>query len=205
VDQRGLERALLDIIDLYAAYPIEELNIGHFLMDVTGTVRKFRLRFPPDMIIMTKALITAEGSARQLYPKLDVISEAEPHVRRIAKERFLPGSVWKVLRISFSQLLKLQGQLPKRLGQIIEKIEHGEINIRFQHENLDGFRKTLQNIFNKLASSIIIGAMIIGSSMIITTGVKPHIFGYPALGILGYLISALIGLWLIYDILSSRY
>lgn len=205
VDQRGLERALLDIIDIYGAYPIEEVNIGHFLMDVTSTVRKFKLRFPPDMIIMTKALITAEGSARQLYPKLNVISEAEPHVRRIAKERFLPNNIWKTLRISFSQLLKFQGQLPKRLGQIIEKIEYGEINIRFQHENLDGFRKTLQNIFNKLASSIIIGAMIIGSSMIITTGVKPYIFGYPALGILGYLISALIGLWLIYDILSSRY
>lgn len=205
IDHRRLERSLLDIIDLYASVPIEDLNIGNFLMDITGTLRKFQLRLPADMMIMIKALITAEGSARHLYPKLNVIAEAEPHIRKIAGERFRPLHILKTLRISFSQLLKFQGQLPKRLAQIIEKIERGDINIRFQHENLDGFRKTLQNIFNKLALSIIIGSMIIGSSMIITTGVKPYLFGYPALGILGYLISGIIGLWLIYDILNSRY
>ena len=48
------------------------------------------------------------------------------------------------------------------------------------------------------------GAIIMGSSMIITTGVKPLLFGFPALGIIGYLVSGVLGLWLIYNILRSR-
>jgi ubiquinone biosynthesis protein len=40
--------------------------------------------------------------------------------------------------------------------------------------------------------------------MIITTGIQPHLFGYPAFGLVGYLISGVLGLWLVIDILRSR-
>jgi ubiquinone biosynthesis protein len=94
--------------------------------------------------------------------------------------------------------------LPLRLSQIIDKIDRGELNIRFQHENLGGIRSTLENITNRLTLGIIIAALIVASSMIITTGVKPLLFGFPALGIIGYLVSGVLGLWLIYNILRSR-
>jgi len=40
--------------------------------------------------------------------------------------------------------------------------------------------------------------------MIITTGVKPHLFGFPAFGIIGYIISGVIGLWLAFNIIRKR-
>jgi ubiquinone biosynthesis protein len=46
--------------------------------------------------------------------------------------------------------------------------------------------------------------LIIGSSMIITTGVGPLLFGFPALGVIGYLISACVGLWLVISIIRTR-
>ena len=88
--------------------------------------------------------------------------------------------------------------------QIVEKIDRGELNIRFQHENLGGIRSTLENITNRLTLGIIIAALIIASSMIITTGVKPLLLGFPALGIIGYLVSGVLGLWLIFNIIRSR-
>ena len=41
---------------------------------------------------------------------------------------------------------------------------------------------------NRLTAGIILGSLIIGSSLVITTGVKPLLFGYPAidLRILGF-------------------
>jgi ubiquinone biosynthesis protein len=49
-----------------------------------------------------------------------------------------------------------------------------------------------------------IAAMINGSSMRITTGIQPHLFGYPASGLVGYLNSGVLGIWLVFDILCSR-
>ncbi len=39
--------------------------------------------------------------------------------------------------------------------------------------------------------------------MIITTGVKPFLFGFPALGVIGYLCSGLLGVWLLVDIIRQ--
>jgi ubiquinone biosynthesis protein len=87
---------------------------------------------------------------------------------------------------------------------ILNKADRGELTLGFRHENLAGLRNTLANTTNRLTFGIIIAAMIIGSSMIITTGVGPLLFGFPALGVIGYLISGLLGLWLIFNIIRQR-
>jgi ubiquinone biosynthesis protein len=204
IDRRALERGLLEILDTYFAVPIKDMNLGHLLLDITTLLRGYRLRLPPDLVIMVKALITAEGTARQIYPELNVISEAEGSIERLAAERFWPGRLWHNLRTSIRHFLALQRQFPLRAYQILDKLDRGELAIRFEHENLEGLRKTLEHIFNRLTSGIIIGAMIIGSTMIITTGVGPLLFGFPALGLVGYLISGLLGLWLVFNIIRTR-
>jgi ubiquinone biosynthesis protein len=167
-------------------------------------LRENRLRVPADLAIMIKALVTAEGTARELYPELNVVEEAKPYVERLARERWQPAALWQNLRRKVAELLVLQRELPARLTQIVERLERGELSIRFQHANLGGLRSTLENITNRLTFAIIIAALIIGSSMIITTGVKPLLFGFPALGIVGYLVSGILGLWVVINILRSR-
>ncbi len=99
----------------------------------------------------------------------------------------------------------LQRQFPRRIAQVTDKIAQGELKIHFEHENLGGLRNTMENTFNRLTLGVIIAAMIIGSSMIITTGARPLLFGLPALGILGYLISGILGLWLVWNIIRTRH
>jgi ubiquinone biosynthesis protein len=204
VDRRSLERDLLDILDAHFALPLKELRIGQLLLDITTLLREYKLRLPSDLGIMIKALLTAEGSARHIYPDLDVVSEAEPHVKRIAEQRFKPSRLWRTFHAKLSQLLAFQGRMPRLFSQIIDKVDRGHLSIRFEHENLEGLQNTLENIFNRLTFGVIIGALIIGSSMIITTGIGPLLFGFPLLGLLGYLISAVLGLWLVYNIIRSR-
>ena len=83
-------------------------------------------------------------------------------------------------------------------------MEQGELNIQFKHENLGGLQKSLDNVSNRLSFSIILASLIIGSSMIITTGVKPLIFGYPVIGLVGYMISGILGLVVVVNIFRSR-
>jgi ubiquinone biosynthesis protein len=80
IDQRDLERDLLDILDLHYAVPIKDMNIGGLLMAITALLRTYRLRLPPDLVIMIKALIAAEGTARRIHLELDVVSEAKAHI-----------------------------------------------------------------------------------------------------------------------------
>jgi ubiquinone biosynthesis protein len=204
VDRRSLERELLEILDMYFAVPVKDINLGHLLLDIITLLRGYRLRLPPDLVIMVKALITAEGTARHIYTELNVISEAEDSIETLAAGRFRPGRLWHNFHRSIRHFLSLQRQFPLHLFQIMDKLDRGELAIGFEHKNIEGLRKTLEHIFNRLTSGIIIAAMIIGSTMIITTGVGPLLFGFPALGLIGYLISALLGLWLVFNIIRTR-
>ena len=204
IDQSELERDLLDILDSHYAVPIKDMKIGQLLLAITEILRTYRLELPPDLVIMIKALVTAEGSARAIYPELDVVSEAKEQISGLAVERYKPESIWRSLRFTLSQFHNLQKVVPKRMENILSKADQGDLTFGFRHKNLDGLANTLDNITNRLSYAIIIAAMIVGSSMIITTGVKPLLFGFPALGVIGYLISGLIGLWLILNIIRGR-
>jgi ubiquinone biosynthesis protein len=204
MDVRALERDLLGILDAYHAVPIKDLNIGQLLLDVTALVREYRLRLPAELVVMVKALITAEGSARLIYPELDVFSQAREQVTTLAVGRFKPEVLWRALRTNLSSILSSQREIPRRLMQIIQKLESGELGIRFHIEKLEELFQTLENVSNRLSFAVIIAALIIGSSMIITTGFGPLLFGFSALGVIGYFISAVLGLWLVFNIIRTR-
>jgi ubiquinone biosynthesis protein len=199
-----MERELLDILDTYYAVPIKDMDIGQLLMSMTTLIRNHKLRLPTDLVIMIKALVTAEGSARQAYPELDVVSEIREYVSSLAIQRFKPETIWRNLRHSFSSIWAMQREIPRRIQQIIGKLDRGELAFRFQLDKLEQLVNSLENASNRLVTGIITGAIIMGSSMIITTGIGPYLFGFPALGVIGYLLSVVLGLWLIITILRTK-
>jgi ubiquinone biosynthesis protein len=180
------------------------MNIGQLLMDIVNLMRNYHLRLHPDLILMIKALVTAEGTARMMYPALDVFAESRRDIERLGRERFGPRRIWHLLTTLLPTLFRHRRDLPDRLMHILQKVDQDDLTIQFAHTNLESLLNTLENITNRLTFALIIAAMIVGSSMIITTGVRPHIMGYPAIGVVGYLISAVIGLWLLVNIIRTR-
>lgn len=204
VNERALQRDIMEIITTYHSVSLGRINIGRLFGDINKLMRTHRLTMPTDLAIMFKALVTAEGTARMLNPELNVLDEIKPYVENLVRKRWRFKNIINRLARTVHNVSRLNRNLPKHLYRIIEKIEYGQINIKMHHENLDGLRKTLEKLTNRLAFSIIISSTIIGSSMIITTGVKPLLFGYPVIGITGYIISALIGFWLIFTMFRKK-
>jgi len=58
-------------------------------------------------------------------------------------------------------------------------------------------------IMNRLTVSIMLAAIIIASSLIMTAKLEPLLWGYSALGLLGFLVSVVMALWLIISIIRS--
>jgi ubiquinone biosynthesis protein len=204
INERLLLRDILEILHLYHSVTVGKLDLGQLLMDLNNMLRTHHIKLPSDLALMFKAMVTVEGTARQIYPELDVIAEIEPFIKQLGVERWSPSQIWRRFTRQLRLYLKLQGSLPGAIQRILQKVEQGELNIQFKHENLGGLQKSLDNVSNRLSFSVILGSVIIGSSMIITTGVKPLIFGYPAIGLVGYLISAVLGLIVAFNIFRSR-
>lgn len=204
VDRRLLENEVLENINLFHHLPLKEINLGHILNDTTRILREQGLILSADLAIMIKALVTAEGTARQLYPELDTLAEVEPFIRRLAGERYkLPNLRRNILR-DLKYLFKIQKKLPASILEITDKIERGDIAIRFRHEKLEGIQHTFDEIANRIILGLITSSLFIASGLIIFSGIGPAIWGYPYLGIVSFFLAALLGLYLVVAILRSR-
>jgi ubiquinone biosynthesis protein len=86
---------------------------------------------------------------------------------------------------------------------VFDKLKKGTLKVEFEHRGLENLITELDKDSNRIAFSVIVAAIIVGSSLIIQSDKGPQLFSYPLIGILGYVIAGFIGLWLLIAILRS--
>ena len=72
-----------------------------------------------------------------------------------------------------------------------------------QLNNLNKTVSDVNKMANRLVFGLIVAAMIVSSSMILTSNVGPKFYEMSIIGITGYAISAVMALWLLISILKS--
>lgn len=196
-DIKNLKLDVEDFLDRYYEVPLSQLDIGKIIIELTDVIRNNRIKLPADLMLMAKAMVTEEGVGRNLDPDLDFMTLAKPYVRKIMLRRFDPRYQFKEFTFAFDDFNSLLKVFPSEFREIIAKIKNGDLKIKFEHHGLEGFVDELEKLGNRLSLSLIITGLIIGSSLIIQLDKGPYIFGLPVIGMLGYLIAAILGLLLI--------
>lgn len=203
VNLRQLRHDLTDFIDNYYEIPLHEINAGRLLGEFIEILLHYRIKFPTDLMLLVKALITMEGVGRQLDPDFNMIGHLKPFMIHWVKERtaarYLSKESGKIIH-SYLALLK---NLPRDIQEFINRINRNKFKIDLEHRGLDRLITDLDKASNRISFSMLIAALIVGSSLIMQTDKGPMIFGFPVLGFLGYSVAALLGLWLAVGILRS--
>lgn len=199
-----VHRDIMEVLDDYFSSSVVETSIGGLLYRVTEVFRLHAVPIQPDLAGMVRALLTSEASAKLMYPNLDIIGEAEPYIKRIILRLYSPNSLFRRVRSRLLRVLHTRRYSIDMLYSILDKLDRNQLSIRIEHQGLHHFEHTIGSSMNRLSLSLLTAAIIIGSSMIITTGVGPLLFGYPVIGIVGYLISAFFGAWIIINIIRRR-
>jgi len=192
----------MQVARVMARYPdLDVGKIGRIIMELIHVLAANGISLSRDYTLLAKSILSIEQTGHALDPEFDIGAVAKPFLEQLAFERINPLLRWKeVLRNLHNGIFKLNA-LPADINRLIRRIERGEITINMQHTGLEKLSETLNSTSNRLMLAIIIGSLIIGSSMIITTGVAPLFLGFPVIGIVGYLLSIFLGLWIVFDIL----
>ncbi len=203
VDVKKLSLDLEELMDSYYGIPLKELKMGHFLMDVINVVLQNKIKIPPSLFLLSKALITIEGVGRKLDPEFNVAIHIKPFVEKLVREKYSLRRIAKELKKFTKELYVFTSSLPKDLSLIFNKIKKGNLKVEFEHKGLENFMLQMDKVSNRITFSVIIAALIIGSSIIMQTNKGPLFLGFPVLGIFGFLIAGILGLWLVIAILRS--
>jgi ubiquinone biosynthesis protein len=148
-------------------------------------------------------MITYEEVAKMLDPEYDLVTEALPYIRSLAYRKFKPKILLRDAFTSLQDLRDLFVVLPFEVKRILKKIGKGQLSFTFQHKGLEKLILEVDRASNRLSFSLIIAAIIVGSSLIMRLETQYTLFGYPLFGILGYIFAGLLGVWLVIAILRS--
>ncbi|OGA99533.1 MAG: ubiquinone biosynthesis protein UbiB [Burkholderiales bacterium RIFCSPHIGHO2_12_FULL_61_11] len=201
-DEQGLSLAQLEteieaFVDQYHNTPLAQLNLGQMLSDVTTTLREHHLGLPSDLALLVKAFITLEGMGRALDPGFHMASEAAPLLRQVARARLQPKVLatraWQALR----RALAVAEQLPHDVARLLRNARRGRLQVSIELAHLKRVGDQIDRAANRLTMALVIAALIIGASIVMTVKGGPTLFGLPAFGFLGFVGAALGGLWLV--------
>ena len=194
---------LQDFINNYYNVPLDQIELGKTLIELISIIRKYHMRIPADFAMMTKALITVEGLGRELYPDFEMMSIAQPFIRRLLTKKFDPKKNIENLLEAGYDFNKLFRVMPSELASIVSKLNRGMITMKMEHKGAEKYISELDRSGNRLALSVVIAAILIGSSLIVNLRVGPFIFGFPVFSFVGFIFSGILGLWLVIAIMRS--
>ncbi|MDI6725378.1 MAG: AarF/UbiB family protein, partial [Smithellaceae bacterium] len=202
-DRNILERDVLHMMETHLYRPLKELRIGDLVSSLLDFFARHRLRLPPDIFLMIKALAETESIGVALDPDFDMSRKVAPFIRQLKLDRLNPGRLFKDFLETGEEMVQMLKDIPRDLGDIVKQLKQGRVKIGFEHRGLEKLIFEMDRSSNRVSFALIISSIVIGSSLIITADLGPHIFGIPILGLAGYTIAGLMGLWLIISILRS--
>jgi len=199
VDREGLEHEVADFVAFEAEMIIRDGNVSKGLDRAVQILNRHHLRLAPRFSLLLKGLATIEVVGRKLYPDLDFIPILEPYVRNLIAERYQPSHLMRDAQQNAATLLKLSRQLPIDLSMSLQQLRKGQLSVRLKHDQIHTLANTMDRTSNRNALATVIASMIIGSSLIVTaeTALRP-------LGYFGFVAAAMLGVWLVISIITSR-
>jgi ubiquinone biosynthesis protein len=202
-DLRQMERELSDFMGRHLYRPLKDIEVGKLLHDLLEIATRFRLRLPPDIFLMLKAISTVEAVGRMLDPEFDMIAKAAPFIEQVLMGRFKPQRVAEDVGDLAARMLKFLHQFPKDLLDLAGLLRQQKLSLQIKHDGLEKVLATHDQISNRISFSIVIAALIVGSALIVISKTPPLFYGISLIGIIGFLAAALMGIWLLVAILKK--
>jgi len=204
-DSRQLARELRTLLDKYYGLPLKRLDLVRILHEATATMRRHDVYIPRDLVLMLKTLGTAMGIAVQLDPEFDLLALVKPRLRRLVMEQLAPDRLARAAGIVGWNVLGLLREGPLQLRTGLRRFARGQWQLNVRHERLDELMSELDRSSNRLSVSVVIAAIIVGSSVVVTAAPDVDVFGIRVrwLGVAGYVFAGILGAGLIWAILRS--
>jgi ubiquinone biosynthesis protein len=198
-----LESELNEMLSRYHRTPLARIDMSTISEEFFDIVHKHGLKVRSEFMVFGKALVTYEEVARQLDPDYDFIKSAAPYVKRLALKKFEFKRLAGDMQMAISELREFLLNFPREARLFTSKLNKGQVRLGLDILGLDRFIMELDRASNRLAYAIVIAAIIVGSSFIMTVDVGFRVYGVPILGLLGYLFAGILGAILAISILRS--
>jgi ubiquinone biosynthesis protein len=201
------EEFLAELRELYYRYygaSLSEIDPIQIIREAFQLIYSMNLHLPTRYLLLDRAIATLGSVGVELYPDFNVFEVARPYARGLLIERFTPQRVAKRARRDALRYAQIFAEAPHQWHDFMEQVRDGQIEVGFVHKGLDEFLEQTQRVFNRLVIALVVTGGLIGSSLIgVFAKSGPHLLGVNAISVIGFALSTLLGVWLLWGVVRS--
>ncbi len=205
VNSRDLQKDVSRMMSKYYDLPLSKIRLGDTLGELFDLALHYQVRLPADVTLLAKASVTLEGLITRLDPELSFFDLAQAYGKRLLRQRLSPERLRKALTHNLYELGTILTNLPRQLENLLHQAGEGEFKIQLEHRNLQRAANKISLVGNRVSLAILIGSIIIGSSLIARQSSNSLLNGLP-LAEIGFFVAVFLGFWLVISIIrTGRY
>ncbi|HEX8010189.1 MAG TPA: AarF/ABC1/UbiB kinase family protein [Casimicrobiaceae bacterium] len=207
VDRRAFVRDLDDALAAFYDAAGHRAAFSEILRQFIRIGQHHRIRLPRVLLAVSKAAMQVEAHALLFDPAFNIATALQRYSPHLVKRLLLPDFEQAAgLRVTYRRLRAVRGALdalPEIADRLVEGLREGRLRVELRGEQLQGLEERIARAGNRLSFSLIIASIIIASALVMSFHAGPHYEGVALLGVAGFVIGGVLGLWWAVAVLRS--
>lgn len=214
IDLKNFRIDLKDMSEPFYGRSLSTISVKDVYDQVMQLITKYRIRLPRNLLLLFKTLIQTEALGKILGSDASLLEVTRPYAKKLLQKGYDAQKLIKGMERNLKEMSGYMRGFPKFAHDILRRTAAGRHRMELKHTGLNNITLRLEKGINRfivgliIAASIIAGALVLNSSKKILS-INFELFGLESvsvtdiLGITGYSIATILGLWLIYSIFRS--
>jgi ubiquinone biosynthesis protein len=181
---------------------------------VMRLIFKYRIRMPRNLLLLLKTFIQTEALGKILGSDASLLEVTRPYAKKLLEQGYEAQKVFKNVGREAKNAGIYLRQMPKLSHDIFKRIANGTHRLELAHGGLEQASKKLESGMNRLTLGLVIAASLVAAALILNSTKQFLVFQFELfgsqslsvteiLGLGGYIIATLLGLWLVFSIIRS--
>jgi ubiquinone biosynthesis protein len=177
------------------------LQAGAVVLEMTRIAGQCGLRPAPEMALVGKALLNLDQVAQSLDPNFAPAEAIRRNITAIMQTR-MTTSTGGLLGAAM-EARDFTVQLPGRINRVMDAVAEGQFQLKVDAIDEPQLLAVLQRLANRLASGMVLAALVIGAALMMQIPTHSRILGYPSIAMICFALAVTGGIVLLLSVVLA--
>jgi predicted unusual protein kinase regulating ubiquinone biosynthesis (AarF/ABC1/UbiB family) len=192
------------LVARHSGVTMKDLPFGVIVRDLLVLCVRNDIQIPPELVMLGKTLLNLEPMCRKLDPDMDPVGTMRDMAVRLLEEQLRRDATIERLMSLLLELRSFVYEVPPSARRLLSQMANNELRVGIEIEKAEQMQVAIREVANRVTLGLITSALILGSAFLLSVDSALTLFGYPVFSLVGFLLAAGLGIYVVAQILLGR-
>lgn len=211
IDMREFRADLKDVSEPFYGRALSTISVKDVYDQVMRLAFKYGIRLPRNLLLLLKTFVQTEALGKILGSEASLLEVTRPYAKRLLQRGYDAQNLMRNLGKELKALSGYLRAMPRFTHDILKRTAEGRHRMEVRHTGFSRMVRKMERGLNRFIVGMIISASTIAGSLILNSSIQVMNVTFAGhtvavttlLGITGYTIATVLGLWLVISIFRS--